>query len=254
MYSRITDIEYRDDIVLPKLNNVHGVERLQNLKMGLWGAFLDTLIRNEFKKFLVAKSDSVYLAMTQFDAMVRYIDLKKKTVFNSRLKSCEDVSAFADCLLEMFDTYNTYYSSIYAKSPYLMFEFLDFILDKEYDMASAGEACADSQGADESSSSKIRKGIKFSIIFPDGKEILKTPSIALAQFIDYAGVENVASKNAKLINLPFVSKKPMKEDLRYYKELKNGWYMVTGGDSMSKFRLMAFLNESLNLGLKLKMI
>lgn len=35
--------------------------------------------------------------------------MKRKSVFNKRLKSCEDVPSFTVCLLEMFETYNTYF-------------------------------------------------------------------------------------------------------------------------------------------------
>lgn len=255
MISILRDIEYRDDIILPTLNNEHGVERLQNLNMGLWEAFLDKHIRNEFKKFLEEGSESKYEAVVQYESMIRYIELKRKTVFNKRLKNCADVSSFTACLLEMFETYNTYYTTIYSKSPYLMFKFLDYILEKDFNQEPINSTLdAESRESVIDTKARIRKGSKFSIILPDGKEIIKVPSSALEQFIDFAGIENVAAKNAKLLNKPFVTKKPFNDDLRYYRQLKNSWYMVTGGDTIAKFRLLVFLNQSLNLGLKLKMV
>lgn len=253
MVTTLKDIEYRDDIVLPSLNNKHGLMSLQNLGIGFWEAFLDKKIRNEFKKYLESNAESKYSAVVQFETMIRYIELKRKSVFNKRLKSCEDVPTFTACLLEMFDTYNTFYTNIYSSTPYLIFEFLDFILDKDYNYRNSKGFESEEQGSLHVAKPKIRKGSKFSIILPDGSEILKTPSTALELFIEYAGIENVAEKNAKLLNMPFVTKRPLNDNLRYYRQVKNDWYMVTGGDTIAKYRLLVFLNESLNLGLKIKM-
>lgn len=248
MRKTIKDIEVLDTIEVPVLENKYQVESLNSLGMNFWDAFHNSSLRSEFKMYNESREDSKYYATIKFESMIRYIALKDSTVYKRKLKNCETVADFTAVLLEVFDRFNTYYSLSYKDVPYTMFSFLDFILEKEFVAAETIEEVA------ESKQSGIRKMRKIAITFPDGNNVTKKPADAMEAFVNYVGVETVSERNYKLVSEPFLTKNPSSDHANYYRNIEQGWYMNTCGDTLAKYRLLGFLNESLNAGLKIKLL
>lgn len=250
MLRTLKDIDKSEVYELPELQNQHAIQTLERLNMDFWQTFHDTNLRQGFRQLLEDKSENAYKKTILYESMMRYVGLRDSSVYKKKLKSCTDIDSFTQCLLAMFENFSTFYSPVYKDVPFLMFEYLDYVLNREYELRNTLTEQSDVEVAPV----KIKKNRKVAVTFPDGTELVKTPSVVMTRVIEYLGFDVVASKNIKLVNEPLLVHKPGREVVKYYHQVNDDWYLCTAGDTIAKFRILRFLNESLNAGLDIKLL
>lgn len=246
--------------VPPTLVNAHGIQELTSLNKPLWQALRDRDLCKQFKAKYKEESSDNYRAELEIEAMFRYLTARNDSAHKKKLLACKTVDEFKPVMERVMDIF---YRPEDTKSnfiPELIYKFLDFILDKEYELEHPEENAETfsfggiTLSVNAASERRSPKKNQIEITYPNGVSEALIPIDALVTFFRYVGYDRVAEKNWKITGMPLLTQHPSTDTKRWYKELEDGWFMCVQGDTKLRLRTMIGLNESLNVGLKFKMV